>query len=225
ARSARPRAARPRGCRRAPPARASGTCRSRARPAAPAGAPPRSGARRPPPRPRGAGGARSALRGAPPAPRPAGPRSTASPGGRVPAAPRGAAPSPAPRPPRRAPRYGPRCTWVGSAEEIPDGRGDVLALLGAELREHGEREDRAARPLRLGERPLPVPEVAEALLQVERDRVVHRAADPALAEEADQVVAAPLEDADRVLVEDGLVAGEAHRRADALHTRERLVVE
>src|SRR5204863_1969437 len=60
----------------------------------------------------------------------------------------------------------------------PDGADDARLLLGGEVGEHRQRQHAAARLLAGGEVPLAVAQPRQALLQMQRDRVIDLAADP-----------------------------------------------
>ena len=68
------------------------------------------------------------------------------------------------------------------AVETRDSRDNTLPLVGAQLREDRQRQNLGFGPLRLLEVAAPVAEPREALLLVERDRVVDLRADPLLNE-------------------------------------------
>lgn len=76
-----------------------------------------------------------------------------------------------------------------SGEEAADGLDDVDLLLFGQLGVHREGEGLAGGALGLGEVAGPVAEVAEALLEVERDGVVNLGADAVGAEVRDERVA------------------------------------
>ena len=98
--------------------------------------------------------------------------------------------------------------------ELGEREGEEALLLRRELGEDRERERLCGGLLRLREVPDLASEVREALLKVERDRVVDRVADLSLGEAILQRVAAPLPHPDDELVEDVETAGRLAREGE-----------
>lgn len=92
-------------------------------------------------------------------------------------------------------------------EEAADGLDDVVLLVFSQFGEHRQRECFAGGAFGFGEVAFLVAEVAEAVLQVERDGIMNFGADAVLCEVRGERVALAVGDADDVLVEDVHGAG------------------